>query len=279
MSKYKIVRNIILTHQLHKHKHLMRNIVIFILLQFISSFTAISANNTDKAEIYYNAKDYTKAIASYNQLATDSASIKSDPSYASNLFYNLGNCYYRTKEYAQAVFAYQQSLRYNPSNQDARFNLKLTQSKLQDQFDEPSSMIFSIMLNSVILSLSSTAWGWIALILLVTAILSFFTFKKVTNLTQRKVTFSISLILIISSLTTLTFAYLEQNHTYSFNQGVIMQEAQAYSTPSTTSKIIRTIHDGVLINILTTQSNGWQQVELPDGSTCWINTPNVAMLK
>ena len=184
------------------------------------------------------------------------------------------------KDFAKAVFSYQQSLRLNPSDKDAQFNLQLTQSKLQDQFDEPSASLFAIMLRSVMLSNSATAWGYTSLLLLALAAVSFYLFRnKRIKIVFNKVAFATCILSFALALMAICFAYVEHNHPYPAHQAVIMQTTQAYSTPSATSKAIRELHSGVLINIITTQDDGWQQVQLPDNTTCWIRSNALANLE
>ena len=49
-----------------------------------------------------------------------------------------------------------------------------------------------------------------------------------------------------------------------------MQATTAYDSPSATAKNLRDLHEGVILNIKLQQADGWQQVELPDGTEAWI---------
>lgn len=258
----------------------MKRYIIFLLIQ-ITTLSVHAANYAQDAETYYNQKNYVAAIHAYNQLlSTDSTLNITNPQQEATVYYNLGNCYYRVKDYANAVFAYQQTLRLAPSDKDAQFNLQLTQSKLQDQFDEPSKSLFYIFFRSIMLSNSATTWGYIALALFIIASICFYFYKsKRIRIIYNKIGFFASIFSIVLTIVATTFAYVEHNYSYPTRQAVVMQATTAFSTPSATSKIVRELHSGVLINILTSQENGWQQVQLPDDNTCWINCSNLAILK
>ena len=47
--------------------------------------------------------------------------------------YNLGNVYYRMGDYQNAILAYQQSLKLNPEDMDAKYNLELARKMLKEQ--------------------------------------------------------------------------------------------------------------------------------------------------
>lgn len=255
-------------------------IILFILIPLIT-LSVHATNKVEEAETLYNQKNYIAAIDAYNQIiSADSSLVTTSPLQAATIYYNLGNCYYRVKDFAKAVFSYQQSLRLNPSDKDAQFNLQLTQSKLQDQFDEPSASLFVIMLRSVMFSNSATAWGYTSLLLLMLASVSFYLFRnKRIKIMLNKIAFATSILSFALALMTICFAYVEHNHPYPAHQAVILQTTQAYSTPSATSKTICELHSGVLINIITTQDDGWLQVQLPDNATCWIRSNALANLK
>lgn len=52
---------------------------------------------------------------------------------SSRAFYNLGNIYFGSEQYGDAINAYKQSLRLNPSDNNARRNLRIAQKKKQEQ--------------------------------------------------------------------------------------------------------------------------------------------------
>ncbi|MDE5881361.1 MAG: tetratricopeptide repeat protein [Muribaculaceae bacterium] len=55
------------------------------------------------------------------------------PQLASMANYNLGNVAFNSEDYKQALGYYKQALRLNPSDDNARRNLRITQLKIQDQ--------------------------------------------------------------------------------------------------------------------------------------------------
>lgn len=248
---------------------------IYIIILFFSLLPLHGTGiNTQKAEELYNKKNYPAALAAYTEIINDSLLITTQPTLAASIYYNIGNCYYRTKDYAKAVYSYQQSLRLYPSDKDAAYNLQLAQSKLTDHFDEPPVSIFSIAFRSIVLCQSATAWGIWAITFMIVLFISWYTFKSSFQLKRQKISFFVLIFSAICCLLSLAFAYIEHNHAYPKEQAVIMQSTQAFATPSITSKVIRELHEGVLINIKTKQADGWQQIEMPDGNEAWIKGEN-----
>lgn len=250
----------------------MRKIFLIFLTLLTLSLQAKAAPVTaEQAAQLYEQKDYMAAANAYTQLLADTLATQGDAQLTATYHYNAANCYYRLKNYAEAVYGYQQALRLEPYDKDAAFNLQLAQSKLTDQFNEPSQMLFSVFFRSLMLSMSASAWGGWALALLIVGIALALGIRLVDRTLIRKLLLSLSALALICSLAAFALAYAEHNHAFPEKQGVIMQGTlQAYSTPTTTTKPLRELHEGVLLNIEDAQPNGWLQVVLPDGSEAWL---------
>ncbi len=74
-----------------------------------------------------------KAKAESDSLFRDIAKTATNPDASQRSFYNLGNESYRGEDYAQSIEMYKDALRRNPTDDNARENLRLAQLKLQEQ--------------------------------------------------------------------------------------------------------------------------------------------------
>ncbi len=61
---------------------------------------------------------------------------KHNPAVARDAFYNLGNMAYNDRDYSGAIANYEASLRIDPDNYNARYNLRLAQLQQQNQEQE-----------------------------------------------------------------------------------------------------------------------------------------------
>ena len=134
----------------------MRKSILLIILMSCFSLISQALTPTD-AKRLYDQKDYVGAAAAYDQLLKDSSLTAAQQA---PLYYNYASCQYRLHNYALSIWGYQSALRINPSDADAAFNLQLTQSKLQDQFDEPSEIFFFSWTRALIRHFSATTWGY-----------------------------------------------------------------------------------------------------------------------
>ncbi len=115
---------------------MLKKILIIVIFAFLVS--ACSSNKSlislpsevkwQRAESFYNASKYSKAIPYYQQLIFEKNSI-----YTADAQYKLGECYFKTKKYIDAVFEYQELLRLFPDHRlapDAQFQIAMSFVKL-----------------------------------------------------------------------------------------------------------------------------------------------------
>lgn len=246
----------------------MQRILFTIIIALFSIFTLQAASADDAAKAYLQ-KDYIKAATLYAELIKSEKSHNADLATLASYYYNWGNSLYRTKDYARAVGAYQCALRIDPSNKDAQHNLQLTQSKLPNQFDERAQSFITLGFRNLVTSISTNAWGMWGIFLLLLTGLCAMGFKLGRTIIVRKVCFFTSCTLLVCTLLTFLFAYSESHLIYAEQQAVIMQPQQTYTDPSTSSKPAVLLQEGVLVDIIQKQSDGWTEIMLPDGTTCW----------
>jgi tetratricopeptide (TPR) repeat protein len=78
---------------------------------------------------YYKQQRFDEALRAYGN---SGPAMKSSEERAGT-YYNMGNTLYRENKFQEAVNAYKQSLRVNPDDNDARYNLQMARIKLKQQ--------------------------------------------------------------------------------------------------------------------------------------------------
>ncbi len=77
----------------------------------------------------YREKAYEQAVASFGRAATEAGSKK----LKERALYDLGNSYFQLEEYKEAISSYEEALKIDPNDEDAKYNLELAKKKLADQ--------------------------------------------------------------------------------------------------------------------------------------------------
>ncbi len=86
-------------------------------------------SNFNLGNTTYKQERYEEAVEHYLSAANKT----DDKIIASDNFFNLGNAYFRTEEYEKAIEAFKQSIRANPDNDEARYNLLMLKMNLQQK--------------------------------------------------------------------------------------------------------------------------------------------------
>lgn len=224
-----------------------------------------------EADKAYGQKNYTEAVRLYRSTLADVQKTDStNHVLLSELYYNLGNCHYRMKDLGHAVLYYQRALRLSPSDEDAAFNLELTQAKLTDRFDAPAEMFFVSWTKKLIQSQSSSDWGlWaLAMMLLTAGLLALYYLAQ--RVALRKAGFFGALLCALLWIGCQTFAYLQSQRYSQLQQAVVLETIDLFDSPTISAKKQRSLHEGTTVLITDNFKGGWLQVELPDGQTAWI---------
>ena len=104
----------------------------------IEAYKLAQISEPDLAVPYYNAANAYNRMSQVEtaQLQTEQALKTADPALAAQAWYNLGNAYFDAQQWMPAIEAYQEALRLQPNDQDAKHNLELALQNLEMQQQE-----------------------------------------------------------------------------------------------------------------------------------------------
>lgn len=258
-----------------------RTIARFLLPLFLFLTAAGGAAAADRTETLlkqaaqaYAQKDYAKAATAYDAvLASQAKAIAADSIHHDDLaavYYNLGNCHYRLKDMAHAVLNYQRALRYAPDNDDIRFNLELTRTKLADKFDDPSEMFFVTWARELVQSESAACWLKWCFFFLALACIALLAFLFAPKTAVRKAGFFAAIAMVVLTATTGLFSAMQHHSFTHYRLMVVMKETSARTSPSATAREARKLHEGTTLRLTNSDEKQWLAATLPDGTEVWI---------
>ena len=223
---------------------------------------AITKQNADNE---YAKKNYTQAIADYQELLKDGVS--------ADIYYNLGNAYYRTDNITQALLAYERAHLLSPGDADIRFNLEMARSKTIDKITPQSEMFFVTWYKALVNLMSVDGWAYTACLSLLIAIIAMLIYIFYGNDKVRTGGFYASITFIVIFILANIFAFEQRDLLINRTGAIITSPAATVKNgPSANAGSAFVIHEGTRVDIIDKSLANWRSIRLADGREGWVTT-------
>lgn len=228
-------------------------------------------NKVTEANVAYQKGNYQDAIRLYNESLIKYQS--------ADVYYNLGNSYFRSDDITHAVISYRRALLLSPGNKDIIHNLTIAQSKTIDKVPVSDEMFFVSWFRSLLGIMSIDAWAYMALVSLVISLLLFLAYLFAENMLIRKISFYVSVALIVLFLIGNIFAWMMKDNVQNSKGAVILSPVvTAKNTPASGASDVFVVHEGTYVTIIDNTLKGWMQVRLEDGREGWMPSKDMEMI-
>ncbi|MCQ2341440.1 MAG: tetratricopeptide repeat protein [Paludibacteraceae bacterium] len=219
-----------------------------------------------QANEQYAAGNYAEAAAMYQQVLAEQPS--------ATAYYNLGNAYFKQGELSQSILAYERSLRLDPQNKDARYNLRFAQSRITDNITDNQAFFLSTFLSNVRNLLRQSTWTWLSLVSFVLCLAMALLFLLSSNTIAKKTGFSLAVILLVFALSSLAAAHSLDKRDTLRQEAIITQGiVTAKASPDRSGTELFTLHEGTKVRITETL-NEWCNVTVGNYQG-WIQSQNL----
>ncbi len=256
-------------------KYITKNILALLVASF-SCLWASALSIVQQADSAYNETAYTRALELYNE-AKDSVGVSSD------LYYNIGNTYYRLGDLGRAVLWYERALQLNPTNQDARENLKFVNTRITDKPTDNRSII-TRGYDRIVNSTSANNWSWIAFALFSLSVISFVGYLISTKVIVRKTFFFGGGALIILTIVALIITFTSSSRADNHNNAIITSPSAQLSTAPREATDASTqafmLHEGTKVEVVDSvipsdiNQPRWYEVKIGN-ARAWINCKDI----
>lgn len=251
----------------------MKKTLSIILLFWAFAAMAQSPKNLmSQGNMAYQKGDFEAAAKAYNAII--------DAGYRNaEVFYNLGNAYYRQDEFGLAILNYERALNLKPGFRDAKENLDLANSKIEDEIDALPELFIVKWARGLTLWLSPT--GWLILILGIAAILGAISAFFVLSNDYRLRKFSLivgglfALLLIIAGICGIAASTRQNNHRDAI---VTKPLVEVKSSPENNSVDKLVLHEGTKVRREETLGE-WHKIRIADGNTGWVTDEDITMVQ
>ncbi len=252
----------------------MKNLMYILGSLFILIGFEIKANDFDLAkksfsigaEAYKNG-DYEKALGYF--LQADSAADGFD------INYNLGNTYFKLGEIPETILYYERALKYAPTNEDVRHNLKIANGQIVDRIETIPQSKLKLWWEDFKYSIGPDGWAWIsigwALLAGVMGLLYFLSQGK----NRRRIGFFGGLLSIALLIVSFLLASQADEFLNTANAAVVFTDkVDVRSEPRTESTQVFVLHAGTRVKLLS-QDGVWYNVEIASGNKGWIQVADL----
>lgn len=248
-------------------------VVAVALLLCCGTFASAAATDPlwDAAARDYAAGAWDTALQKYLQI--EQSGMTSD-----RLCYNIGNAYYKCGQLGESILYYERSLKLNPANADAAYNLGIARESVLDRIETVPEFILAKWLRSLKYTLSSNAWAYVALALMLLVAAGLLLWRFSSRKGVRTPGFVAACVCLVLALSAYAFSWSERGDVLSDRDAIVMQSVTSVkSSPSGEGKSLFILHEGTKVEVLDSVGD-WVKVEIADGRQGWMPEGDISRI-
>ena len=194
-------------------------------------------------------------------------------------FSNTGDAYYKDGNVPMAILFYERALKLDPSYEDARYNLQLLNSIIQDRIDPVPDFILKVWAKDICYIMDSNAWAICFIVLLAITLALALLFILGATAAGRRTGFFAGIVTLLLAAASLSFALWQKNDYMSADDAIVMRPVTSVkSSPSSeASTDLFILHEGTKVHILD-RVGTWTNIELADGRQGWLQTRDLEVI-
>jgi len=249
-------------------KHL--SLFLLLLVVFSNNFWANENQLSifNKANLHYENEEYQEAKEIY-------LSLLEEQFISDDLHFNLGNAYFKNNQIANAILHYEKSLKINPGNKDAAYNLKLANQKTVDKIEAIPELFIYRWWKSIYNLLSADQWAKLSITLFLLCTFPFLLFLFIDKIKVRKASFFSACTTVCLAFVCWFFAFQQKKYLLSKEHAVILEPSvNIISAPSEGSSQLFVLHEGTKVKLLD-ETGYWFKVSLPNGNEGWLKKQTI----
>jgi tetratricopeptide (TPR) repeat protein len=187
------------------------------------------------------------------------------------LYCNTGDAYFKDGNPAKAILYYERALKLDPSYSDARFNLALLNSGIQDRIDAVPEFVLKTWFRKFSYIMDSDGWAVCFIVFLALTLAMVLMFILSPSVGGRRTGFFVGIVMLLAAVLCLTFSAWQKNDAMGADEAIIMRPVTSVkSSPSYESaKDLFVLHEGTKVTIVDSVGS-WNNIELADGRQGWI---------
>jgi len=216
-----------------------------------------------KADTLYAQGHYPQAASVYSGILKRGYE-------SAGLYFNLGNAYYKSGQVTKAIINYERARLLAPNDDDIKYNLDLAQAHVVDNIQPLPEFFLTKWWHSIINTHSADEWGTQSMIAFFIFLIIFALFLFAQTVRRKKLAFWVSILALIWSGFTFSFASSQKSKLTHRNTAIITAPTVTVKgSPSETGTELFIIHEGLKVK-LTDSLGTWKEIQLADGNKGWV---------
>ncbi len=195
------------------------------------------------------------------------------------LYCNTGDAYFKDMNVPKAILYYERALKLDPSYSDARYNLELVNSGIQDRIDPVPDFVLKAWMKDLCYLMDSDSWAVSFIVFLALTLAMTLLFILSPSVAGRRTGFFTGIVMILFAAFSLSFAIWQKNDYMKADGAIIMRPVTSVksSPASEAAKDLFILHEGTKVKIIDTVGP-WNNIELADGRQGWIPSGDIEII-
>lgn len=249
--------------------------VMAVLMLLAVSFSA-SAQEKDYVDSLWDAANLAYVEGRWADAISDYQMISSMGLESAALYCNTGDAFFKDGNVPMAILYYERALKLDPSYDDARYNLDLLNSTIQDRIDPVPEFVLKAWAREICYIMDSNAWTVCFFVLFALTLAMALLFLLAPTVGGRRTGFFTGIVLLLLAVFSLCFSIWQKNDYMKAEGAIVMRPVTSVkSSPSAeASKDLFILHEGTKVKIID-QVGSWNNIELADGRQGWIPSGDI----
>lgn len=259
-------------------KNAPKSSVLAIMLMLALPFAA-EAQQTGYVDSLWNAANQAYVEGRWADAVADYELISGMGLESAALYCNTGDAWFKDGNIPMAILFYERALKLDPSYSDARYNLELLNSTIQDRIDLVPEFILKVWAKDICYIMDSDAWAvWFMVFVALTLGLVLL-FLLAPTAAGRRTGFFAGIVTLLFAVSSLSFSIWQRNDYMDADSAIVMRPVTSVkSSPSAeASKDLFILHEGTKVRILDTVGK-WNNISLADGRQGWLPSDDLAVI-
>ena len=252
--------------------------VLAVMLMLALPFAA-DAQQIEYVDSLWNAANQAYVEGRWADAVADYELISGMGLESAALYCNTGDAWFKDGNIPMAILFYERALKLDPSYSDARYNLELLNSTIQDRIDIVPEFILKVWAKDICYIMDSDAWAVWFLVFVALTLGLVLLFLLAPTAAGRRTGFFTGIVTLLLAVSSLSFSIWQRNDYIDADSAIVMRPVTSVkSSPSAeASKDLFILHEGTKVRILDTVGK-WNNISLADGRQGWLPSDDLAVI-